>query len=287
MDNRLFVTLDGPHIAEEGVPVSAIVKALQGVQDAMRLMVGHLGKYQAKLGQPPKWVQEQSQLRLAATHPDSLVVELKLDSPRRAGDTQNDLGSRGLEAFQNWDGTERSTLPKSVADRLYAISSSLPNDVQLWFGNADRPRKVPVRRTERYEELEPDIEETALLHGWLKEVNWDKRTAALHRYRDRKVPLRFGGSLDEEMRQSANRFVVVKGRGLLSDADHWRLVTVTNIEATRPHYEQFDLEAFLNNPNPKIFDPDKVVTASEPFDVDEFNRIIREGRDVENEDHLI
>ena len=280
MDNRLFVTLDGPHIAEEGVPVSAIVKTLQGVQDAMRLMVGHLGKYQAELGQPPKWVQEQSQLRLAATHPDSLVVELKLDSPRRAGDTQNDRGSRGLEAFQNWDGSECSTLPKSVTDRLYAISSSLPNNVQLWFGNADRPRKVPVRRTERYEELEPDIEETALLHGWLKEVNWDTRTAALHRFGDQKVQLRFGDSLDEEMRRSANRFVTVRGHGQFDKSERWQCVTIETIEGDHSSSEPFDLEAFLKNPYPKIFDPEKVVRASEPFDVDEFIRFIREGRDA-------
>ena len=54
--------------------------------------------------------------------------------------------------------------------------------------------------------------------------------------------------------------------------------------ADRSWNEPFDLEAFLNDPNPKIFDPDKVVTASEPFDVDEFNRLIRESRDMEFEE---
>ena len=42
----------------------------------------------------------------------------------------------------------------------------------------------------------------------------------------------------------------------------------------------FDLESFLTASPPKLFDPDSVVTASEPFDVDEFLRIIRSGRDV-------
>ena len=50
--------------------------------------------------------------------------------------------------------------------------------------------------------------------------------------------------------------------------------------ADRTWNEPFDLEEFLNDPNPKIFDPDKVVTASEPFDVDEFIRIIHESRDA-------
>ena len=53
------------------------------------------------------------------------------------------------------------------------------------------------------------------------------------------------------------------------------------IGTPRPPGAPFDLETFLSAPNPKLFDPEKVVTASEPFDVEEFIRIIREGRDVE------
>ena len=43
--------------------------------------------------------------------------------------------------------------------------------------------------------------------------------------------------------------------------------------------EPFDKSAFLNNPNPRIFDPEQVVRASEPFDVDEFINYIHESRD--------
>ena len=46
------------------------------------------------------------------------------------------------------------------------------------------------------------------------------------------------------------------------------------------------LTSFLNDPNPKIFDPEKVVTACEPFDVDRFVGIIHEGRDVGRKEHL-
>ena len=47
---------------------------------------------------------------------------------------------------------------------------------------------------------------------------------------------------------------------------------------THSRAEPFDLEAVLNDPHPKVFRRDKVVTASEPFDVEEFNQIIRKGR---------
>ena len=42
--------------------------------------------------------------------------------------------------------------------------------------------------------------------------------------------------------------------------------------------EPFDLEAFFNSPKPKVFDPENVVRASEPFDV-EFIRYTHEARE--------
>ena len=57
-------------------------------------------------------------------------------------------------------------------------------------------------------------------------------------------------------------------------------IQIEEIRGTGSLNEPFDLEAFLNDPNPKIFDSDRVIRASEPFDVDEFIRVIREGRDV-------
>ena len=83
------------------------------------------------------------------------------------------------------------------------------------------------------------------------------------------------------MRNLATKFVRVAGKGRINDNDAWTTVKVEEISATSSWKEPFNLDAFLNDPNPKMFDPDKIVTASEPFDVDEFIRIIHEGRDVQ------
>ena len=56
-------------------------------------------------------------------------------------------------------------------------------------------------------------------------------------------------------------------------------VHVEQLSETRSGSEPFDLDASLNDRNPKLFDPNDVVTASEPFDVDEFLRGIYEARD--------
>ena len=92
--------------------------------------------------------------------------------------------------------------------------------------------------------------------------------------------LRFDDALSEEMLRLATQFVEVRGSGRINDDDDWTSVHVEELLATRSHFEPFDLDAFLNDLNPKIFNPDEVITASEPFDVDEFVRSIREARDA-------
>ena len=79
VDNRLFVTLDGPNVNESGVSAEDFVTVLRGMQRAMRLVVEHLGQRSPGPGQPPRWVQEQSRLQLLSTRQGSLVAELTLE----------------------------------------------------------------------------------------------------------------------------------------------------------------------------------------------------------------
>ena len=60
----------------------------------------------------------------------------------------------------------------------------------------------------------------------------------------------------------------------------YNITEIPDIESDLPLNEPFDLESFRNNPNPKIFDPAKIIKASEPFDVAEFIRSIHEGGEV-------
>lgn len=280
MNNKLYLTLDGPRISEHGVPVDALVSTLQGVQDAFRLMVESLVGYQRMPRRTPKRIREQGTLQLATTSPGSFVAELVLDaSATRLGEAET-LGEQALIAFQLWDGGDDSTLPRPVVTRLRKIPGSFPRDMSLWLGDSEASRRVEIRRMGWSGRLSMAQTEDALLYGWLKVINWDKRTARLHRYGQRYVRLHFDAELDDEMRRFGNQYVEVRGEGLINRSDRWQWVRVEKVNATRSSAEPFDMEAFLNNPNPKIFDPETVITASEPFDVDEFLRFIREGRDA-------
>ena len=143
--DKLYLTFEGPHVSEGGLPVDGFIAALTGIQNAMRLMVEHLGGRQPGPGQPPRWVQERSSLQLTAVHPGSLVAELTLAPP----DGQlplKDYVEQALTAICNWDGSQDSTLPTAVTDRLCDIPSALPVDVRLWLGSVDFPRKTEIRR---------------------------------------------------------------------------------------------------------------------------------------------
>ncbi len=123
-----------------------------------------------------------------------------------------------------------------------------------------------------------------MVYGRLRAVDWVERTAKLVPYRGRTVNLRFDAGHDRQMLELAMQYVAVTGEGEFDNRDQWSYIHVEEIQGTRSWNKPFDLEAFLNDPNPKIFDPDKVIRASEPFDVDEFIRVIREGRDVGREE---
>ncbi|MXY20933.1 MAG: hypothetical protein F4Y49_06315 [Dehalococcoidia bacterium] len=99
----------------------------------------------------------------------------------------------------------------------------------------------------------------ALLYGRLKDVNLEQRTAKLVRYPDDHVPLSFDADLDDEMVRNEDRqYIEVSGHGIINENDRWEIVYAKGINHNRDG--GFDLEAFLDNPNPKIFDPDNMTT---------------------------
>ena len=103
-----------------------------------------------------------------------------------------------------------------------------------------------------------DVIERALLHGRLKNVDIQLRTAQLEPYCDDPIPLTFNACLNDEMLKRAGRYIEVEGYGIINENDEWGTVHVELIN--RNAHGGFDLDAFLDKPNPKIFDPDKMIT---------------------------
>ena len=276
--NKLSVTLDGPGIGREGILFSEFAAAVEGVQDALRLMVQHVGQRQTNRGQPPRWVRDESSFRFTGISYGSFSAELVLEPPPSGQASLEELGSAALTALMDWDGSEDSTLPPAVTAKLHEIYSSVRESVQVWYGEPDDPRKVLITRRKTPVSI-TSAQTDALLYGWLYEVNWDKHTAQLHNYRGDYVNLRFPDELSQDMLRLATQYVEISGTGRINASDRWTSVHVHRINPTRAWDRPADMGDLLNDPNLKVFDPQTIITASEPFDVDEFLRFIRQARD--------
>lgn len=136
-------------------------------------------------------------------------------------------------------------------------------------------RTIPDQRTEPQPSALP---ERAAIWGYLRALDWTHMTGRLEQIMGNPVPLKFADGLAEDMRRHANQYVLIRGKGVLDDvADEWAIVNVEAIEADRDMYKPFDMEEF-NARQRKPFKVGDLKPASEPFDVDEFIRSIREGR---------
>ena len=132
------------------------------------------------------------------------------------------------------------------------------------------------------EEIQPQptaLPERAAIWGYLRALDWTHMTGRLERYAAKPVPLKFAGGLAEDMRRYANQYVLIRGKGVLDEiADEWVSVKVETIEADRDMHKPFDMKEF-NTRKRKPFRVGDLKPASEPFDVDEFIRSIRECRE--------
>lgn len=280
--NQLHITFEGPRVGEDGLAVGDLQKTLTHVQRALRLMVGHLtGADLSRRGRPSKLVRDQSALRLVRTSPGSFVAEFELSPPSGAQHDLRDCGARALNDILNWEGDQDPSLPQGVVNELMAVGNELSAEIDLIrLGTPGAERSLTLTRTEYIRDAGMSEEVNATLQGRLMMVNWKRHTAQLHNYGDGYVRLRFGAELDDDMQRLATQYVEVEGRGQLDDDGNWAVLHVEQLRETRSWSEPFDLDELLNDPNPKLFDPENVVRASEPLDVDEFIRAVREGRDA-------
>ena len=281
MTDRLDITFEGPRVDEVGVPMSDLHAVVEHTQAALRAMLLHMAGSTVGRGRPPEWVRQQGSLRLIGTSPGSLCANFLL-APAANGQALINTGQEALDAILKSQGPADPSLPDPVRGHLGQIGADLSDEVSgILLGGANDRTPLRIGRARPSNRPQP-VAEPAVLHGLLLEVNWERHTAQLHEPYGtaRYVQLRFAPALDGDMRRLATQYVTVRGSGRISDDDHWVSVHVEDIEGDRSMWEPFDREAFLNNPNPRIFDPAEVVKASEPFDVDEFIRVIREGRDA-------
>lgn len=270
---ELRLSFNGPGISENGVPLEDLHKTFRHLQNAFWLAVSHLEGSATPTGQAPAWIKRGCGLRIMQISPNPLVAELGIASLTDAKASSRDSSSKAIDLIMQWQSESSNSLPAPIVKELSRIGKSLSpevDSVSLHHPDNDHILNIPQAPTESV---------TAILHGQLMAVDWLKRTAQLHPRTSRPVTLQFNATMDDEMHRLARQSVEVKGQGRLSSNDEWVSVQIEQIESTHTFNLPFDFEAFRKNPDRKVFDPSDIVTASEPFDVDEFIREIHRARD--------
>lgn len=280
IQSSLWITLEEScDPVQGGASLDNLVRVLQGISQAMRLMAGHLSGREKVTGRPPAWIREQSRLHISRLTVGSVSAELTASPPPSSELALESLGERAIAAFRKWDGIGNSDLPRSVADCFHGIASDLEGDAHLYLGNREQPRKTLVTPRQSADIIRTGTE-PALLAGWLREVNWERESAQLHDSNAGYVQLRFSTGLADDMQRLARQFVEVRGQGRLNRQGDWSYVKVEELSQPPSWQESFDLGDFLNDPNPKLFDPEMIPTidlTDEEWEA--YSRSTREGRE--------
>ena len=281
---RIALTFEGPDVNERGVPLDDLQRALGHIQRALELTVRHLaGLHEAD--PLPEPLKAQCELRVVGIYRGSLTVELELKSEAAPSPDSEDLGARALNAVLDWcsSGAPGGTgLQPAAAAELAAVREDVSSNLTavrlatMPLPPSSGPKLPPSPQAA---DSSPNGERLeAHLHGTLSEVDWGRRTARLRQHGGTPVPLRFGADLDEDMLRLATQYVEVEGEGCIeADDERWTSVDVRRITGTRSCFEPFDLKE-LDGKAGFVFGRDDVVTVSDPYDHDEFMRLIREAQ---------
>ena len=286
-DQKLHVSFNGPAISENGVSLDDLHQTFKHLQNAHWLAVSHLESATTPTGQPPAWIKRNCGLRLMRISPGSLTAELAVTPLTDARASFSDPSHKAIDLIMQWPPENNNPPPAPIAKELSRLAKSLSpkvDSVSLYYPDnnciLDIPRNDQAKQDTHDSAPAKTLAEniTAILHGQLIIVDWSSRTAQLNRRTGPPVTLQFNAAMDDEIHRLARVSVEVKGQGHIDSNDKWGIVQIEQIESTQSFNQPFDFEAFLNRPKRKVFDPDDIVTASEPFDVDEFLRGIYEAR---------
>ena len=315
--STLSVTFEGPGV-DSGVPLDDLLRTLESVQDAVRMMVDHLsgGGSAERGGRPLNTMRRSDGLRLLLeSSPRSLTAELAF-APLSEGlsdmDDEDmddgDIASQALQAILcfNGDGSSNGDdsssgdgfsngddsscgdgfsngegfIPRAVVDLLRSVGAGLSPDVSsVWLGDSRDKRRVHIKRGKPLERSVIPFE-AALVHGWLREIDRERRTAQLHDGTGKHIALRFEPALGDIMIQFAARYVKIVGKGRFDEQGGWAAVTVESIHAARSWETPFESPSVVIAAAETAFDPDEVITTDDPFDVEDFISTIHAGRDM-------
>ncbi len=267
--------------AGHGVDLDDLSKVAEHLRNALRHVLADMMGTDISAGRPLDIIRAQSALRIVSNSPGSLEAHFEVGRHTNGQAALEDHTDEAVTRILNSQNGGTDTLPDAAKEALRSINDVLPADIEtVTIGEPNSKNRLRFTRRVNSRQQSRGAEEEALLFGWLREINWAQGTAQLHDWGGDHVNLSFDTLLADDMRQFATEFVRIGGLGRIDESDSWGRVRIREIApAGSFNTKPFDLEAFLNDPSPKIFDPDKLVKIDlSDEEYESFVRAIEEGR---------
>ena len=267
--------------AGHGVDLDDLRKVAEHLRNALRHVLADMMGTDISAGRPLDIIRAQSALRLVSASPGSLEAHFEVGRHTNGQAALEDHTDEAVTRILNSQNGGADMLPDAAKEALWSINNDLPTDIEtVTVGEPNSRNRLRFTRKVNSRRQNLGADEEAVLFGWLREINWAQGTAQLHDWGGDHVNLSFDTLLADDMRQFATEFVRISGFGRIDESDSWGRVRIREITpAGSFNTKPFDLVAFLNDPNPKVFDPDKLVKIDlSDAEYESFVRAIEEGR---------
>ena len=282
MTKRIDIIFKGPGPdAGHGVDLDDLRKVAEHMRNAVRHVLADMMGTDISDGRPLDTIREQSALRLVSTSTGSLEAHIEIGRYTNGQAALEDHTDEAVTRILHSQNGGADTLPDAAKEALRSINDDLPADIEtVTVGEPNSKNRLRFARRVNSRLQSRGAEDEAVLYGWLREINWAQGTAQLHDWGGGHVNLSFEPLLAEDMRQFATEFVRIGGLGRIDESNSWGRVRIREIvPAGSFNTKPFDLETFLNDPSPKVFDPDKLVKIDlSDEEYESFISAIEEGR---------
>lgn len=287
------LSLAGPEVGAGTAPTSDLTGRTNTIRNFIyRTIEWMMDRPFRKSGGPPNDIKDNYRTFVSVPRTGSFAVSLKLGSPtnKRTLDT-SEIFSEFMDLMELANSSDTAEMEAKVPDPAYlrtfrGLAKKIAPDGerirQVGFTairNGDARQVSITKPASAFPKPARRREEAAILHGWLKEVNWDRYRAQLHGNGGGYIQLQFDDALSQDMHRLATQYVEVRGNGAFNQDDKWTSVRVEHIAGTADWQNPSDIMALQEEPNPKVFQSSGIMRISDPFDVDEFIRNIRDGRE--------
>lgn len=238
LTRSIVTTFEGPDIGPGWVPVRSLVAVLDGLQNAIVIVVEDLWGRQHRPGPIPAEIQHQATFRFGDVRAGSFSATLTLQPPKsnepRMFDVQPDAVERLLTGIANQLAGRATDLPGEALRHIETLAEQVrrTGDRLILEGGRAGKRVVISAETVARPELRPQEPEDRKVSviGRLLEIDYKDRRAEVWDAQGKMTRIRFTEDQREQVDAARQQLVAVEGRQEVAPSGKSGPITLEKLE---------------------------------------------------------